>query len=95
MVIAFSLNQDVFTRYQSELGKWYFSEFIVYLDIRERLEVKETLVQKIYQRQHIWLGHISRMNNTSIATFAREGKVKDKRRVGKSKISWLSTALKM
>ena len=33
------------------------------------------------------------MNSERIAKFAREGKVKGKRRVGKPKISWLPTAL--
>ena len=64
------------------------------VDIRERLGVKETLVQKVYQRQHTWLGHVWRMNNERIAKFALEGKVEGKRRVGKPKISWLPTALK-
>jgi len=64
------------------------------VDIRERLGVKETLMQKVHQIQHTWLDHVWRMNNERIAKFAREGKVKGKRRVGKPKISWLPTALR-
>ena len=52
------------------------------VDIRERLG--ETFVQKVYQRQHTWLGHVLRMSNENIAIFALEGKVEGKRRVGKA-----------
>ena len=64
------------------------------VDIRERLGVKETLVQKVYQKHHTWLGHALRMHNERITKFALEGKVDDKRRVGKHKTSWLPTALR-
>ena len=63
-------------------------------DIRERLEFKETLVQKVYQRQHTWLGNVWQMNNERIAEKAVEGKGEGKRHVDKQKISWLPNTLK-
>ena len=37
--------------------------------IPERLGVKETLVQKVYQRQHTWLGNVRQMYNVRIVKF--------------------------
>ena len=51
------------------------------VDIRERLGVKKSLLQNMYQRQHTWLGHARQMNNGGIAKSALEGKVEGKRRV--------------
>ena len=45
------------------------------VDIQERLGIKETLVQMVYERQHTWLGHVWRMNNNRIAKLALEGEV--------------------
>ena len=64
------------------------------VDILKILRVKETVVQKVYQRRYTGLGHGWRINNERIVNFALEGKMEDKQRVGKPKISWLRTALK-
>ena len=48
------------------------------VDIRERLGVKETLLHKVYQRQHTWLGNVLQTNNERIAKSALEGKVEGK-----------------
>ena len=55
------------------------------VEIRERLGVNETLVQRVYQRQHTWLDYVWRMNNERIVKFALDSKVESKRRVGKPK----------
>ena len=51
-------------------------------------------MQKVYPRQHTWLGHVLQKSNERISKIALEGKVEGKRLIDKLKISWLLTALK-
>lgn len=63
------------------------------VNIYARLGVTETLVQRVYKRQHTWLGHVLWMSNEGIVKVPLEGRVDGKRRVGNPKTTWLPTAL--
>ena len=56
--------------------------------------MNETILQVVVQhRQNQWLGHVLRMKDDRIAKTTLVGRMQGMRRVGKPRISWLSSIL--
>ena len=43
--------------------------------IRDTLNMTETIIQQVHKRQHIWLGHVLRMNENRIAKTTLHGRI--------------------
>ena len=61
--------------------------------IRERLGVKETIVELVGKKQTQWLGHVLRMKSERIAKITLQGKTEGKRRQGGQRKNWPKIAL--
>ena len=55
--------------------------------------MNETILQVVKHRQNQWLGHVLRMKDHRIAKNPLVGRTEGTRRVGKPRISWLTSVL--
>jgi len=57
------------------------------------LNLTDTVVQKVQERQHKWLGHIVRMDENRIANTVLHGRVEGTPRRGRPRTTWLKSTL--
>ena len=62
-------------------------------NIRKALNLTNTTVQKLHERQHRWLGPVLRMDKNRIANTALHGRVEGTHKIGRLKKTWLKSTL--
>ena len=62
-------------------------------DIRKALNQTETIVQRVHERQHQWLGHVIRMDKNRIANAVLHGRVDGTAKRGRPRTTWTSSTL--
>ena len=60
-------------------------------DIRKALNQTETIVQRVHEKQHQWLGHVIRMDKNRIANIVLHGRVDAQEQYGRH-LHWRDTA---
>lgn len=61
--------------------------------IRKALNQIQTIMQKVHERQHQWLGHVLRMDKNRIANIALNTRVEGTTKRGRPRITWMSSVL--
>ena len=64
-------------------------DWIKNIDIRETLQQKETMVDKIRRRRLNWFGHVSRMGERRLPSRAMYCYIKGRRKRGKPPKKWI------
>ena len=62
-------------------------------NIRKALNLTDTIVQKVHERHHKWLGHVLRMDENRIAITALHGRVEGTNKRGRPKTTWVKSTL--
>jgi len=64
------------------------------VNIRSRvgLDPSDTILRTVFERQHTWLGHVLRTDNSRIARTFLQGRAEVTRKRDKPRTKWLQTA---
>ena len=60
---------------------------------RKAFNLTDTIVQKVNESQHKWLGHVLRLDENKIANTALHGRVEGTNKRGRPKTTWVKSTL--